>query len=154
MSVTGNFDEVNSALNAYKATMDERANNAISQIARQIYRNAYNNADQIVNKPTRVTISRGPNKGKQYTRYNRHIGGEGTGPNRATGTLLNSMTFSSRRAGFGSYVAEYGVNTSYARALEFGVGKSGVKYPYVQPALNKLIKGGQLSQILMYAFKG
>jgi Bacteriophage HK97-gp10, putative tail-component len=150
----GNFDEVNAQLNAYIAKVDTAADSAMSLIARQLYRNAYDNADQVSNTPTRVTVKRGPNKGRQYLRYNPHIGGSGTGPNRGTGTLLRSMEFSSRRVGFGSYTAQVGVGIVYARALEFGLPewKSGVKYPYMTPALDKLVKAGQLRQILQYAF--
>jgi hypothetical protein len=151
---TDNFDEVFSQLNSYEAKKQDQALQAIQLIARQLYRNAYDNANQVSNPPVRITVKRGKNAGRQYLRYNPHIGGDKTGPNRGTGNLLNSMTFSANRQGFGSYVATYGVGMEYARALEFGspIWKSGVKYPYVQPALNKLVKGGQISQILAYSF--
>lgn len=154
--VTGNFDEVNAQLSAYGAKVNTAAGNAISLIARQIYRNAFDRADQVPNPPTRVTVSRGPNKGRQYLRYNPHIGGDGTGPNRGTGTLLRSMNFRSQRVGFESYTASVGVGVEYARTLEFGSPnwKSGVKYPFMAPALETLVLRGQLSDILRYSFSG
>lgn len=66
-----------------------------------------------------------------------HIGGDGTPPNRITGALMNSLV-TERKQGFGGkYVATVYPTMEYARALEFGNPrwKSGVKYPYMAPAL-------------------
>ena len=81
--------------------------------------------------------------------------GDGRGPNRGTGNLLTSMTYSSSRRGFLSYTAEVGAGAVYARQLEYGGGKwlSGVKYPYMEPALTSLVSSGQLSQILAYSYR-
>ena len=152
MSESDNLPEVLAALQAVQARVDNASNTAISLIARQIFINAKKNADSAPNPPTRVTSR----SGRQYYNYHPHIGPRsGEGPNRGTGNLLTSMTFSSSRQGFGSYKAEVGAGAVYARALELGNPKwtSGVKFPYMQPALKELVKGGRLSQILAYSFR-
>jgi hypothetical protein len=142
-----NLPEVEAGLVAYQARFDMAATSAISLISRQLYRNAYENASQVSNPPQRRTSR----NGNSYLQYFPHKGG--LGPNRGTGALINSMS-SSTHKGFGSYVAEVSVGMSYARALEFGSSRwaSGVKYPYMEPALRKLVTSGQASQILRYAF--
>jgi hypothetical protein len=141
-----NLPEVLAGLSAYQAKFDMAAANAMSLISRQLYRNVYDNANQTSNPPERRTSR----SGNSYLHYFPHTGGDG--PNRGTGNLLNSMKFTSTRIGFGSYTAEVGIGMSYARALEFGSPRwtSGVKYPYAQPALDKLVT--QANQILRYAF--
>jgi len=150
--VSDNFSEFQTSVNRWLARFDQAAEGAMSLIARQVYVNAKKNADSASNPPVRVTAR----NGKQYYRYNPHISpGDGRGPNRGTGNLLTSMTFSSSRQGFGSYTAEVGAGAVYARALEYGNPRwrSGVKYPYMGPALKDLVSSGQLSQILAYSFR-
>ena len=149
--MSDNFSEFQAGLQRWLNKFDQASGNAMSLIARQVYINAKKNADTAPNPPVRVT---GRN-GKQYYRYNPHIPGTGPGPNRGTGNLLTSMTYSSSRKGFGSYSAEIGAGAVYARQLELGGGKwaSGVKYPYMEPALTGLVSSGQLNQILAYAFR-
>jgi len=149
--VSDNFSEFQAGLQRWLNKFDQASGNAMSLIARQVYINAKKNADTAPNPPVRVT---GRN-GKQYYRYNPHIPGTGPGPNRGTGNLLTSMTYSSSRKGFGTYSAEIGAGAVYARQLELGGGKwaSGVKYPYMEPALTGLVSSGQLNQILAYAFR-
>jgi hypothetical protein len=149
--VSDNFSEFQAGLQRWLNRFDQASGNAMSLIARQVYINAKKNADTAPNPPVRVT---GRN-GKQYYRYNPHIPGTGPGPNRGTGNLLTSMTYSSNRKGFGTYLAEIGAGAVYARQLELGGGKwaSGVKYPYMEPALTGLVSSGQLNQILAYAFR-
>ena len=150
--MSDNFSEFQTSVNRWLARFDQAAEGAMSLIARQAYVNAKKNADSASNPPVRVTAR----NGKQYYRYNPHISpGDGRGPNRGTGNLLTSMTFSSSRQGFGSYTAEVGVGAVYARALEYGNPRwrSGVKYPYMGPALKDLVSSGQLSQILAYSFR-
>ena len=152
MSESDNLPEVIAALQAVEAYVDRASAMAMSLIARQIYINAKKNADSAPNPPMRVT----GRSGRQYYKYHPHIGSRtGEGPNRGTGNLLTSMTFSSSRQGFGSYVAQVGAGAVYARALELGNPRwsSGVKFPYMQPALNELVRGGKLSQILAYSFR-
>ena len=149
--MSDNFSEFQAGLQRWLNKFDQASGNAMSLIARQVYINAKKNADTAPNPPVRVT---GRN-GKQYYRYNPHIPGTGPGPNRGTGNLLTSMTYSSSRKGFGTYSAEIGAGAVYARQLELGGGKwaSGVKYPYMEPALTGLVSSGQLNQILAYAFR-
>jgi len=150
--VSDNFAEFQAGMQRWLARFDQAANGAMSLIARQVYINAKKNADSASNPPVRVTAR----NGNQYYRYNPHIGPRsGEGPNRGTGNLLTSMTFSSSRKGFGSYSAEVGAGAIYARHLELGGGNwaSGVKYPYMEPALSGLVSSGQLSQILAYSFR-
>jgi hypothetical protein len=147
--MTDNLPEVLAGLNAYKARFDMASADAMSLVARQLYLNAYENADQVANPPERRTSKR---SGNSYLHYFPHQGG--LGPNRGTGNLLNSMSYSTSRQGFGSYSASAGVGMEYARALEFGSSRwtSGVKYPFMQPALVKLVESGRLNEIIRFAF--
>jgi len=78
----------------------------------------------------------------------RHIGASGSGPNVITGALKRSIS-TRVRVGFGTYIAEVGPTVVYARAVELGspLWKSGVKYPYLTPAAQKLINSGELNRI-------
>jgi len=142
-----NLPDVTAGLNRWLSRVDIAAGSAMSLIARQIFIDAKKNADSAKNPPTRVN---------GHYRYHPHIGPRtGEGPNRGTGNLLTSMTFSSSRRGFGTYTAQVGAGAVYARALELGNPRwtSGVKYPYMQPALNGVVSSGKLSQILAYSFR-
>jgi hypothetical protein len=77
----------------------------------------------------------------------------GIGPNTITGNLKRSI-FSRTRIGFGTYIAEVGATMEYARQVEQGGGrwKSGVKYPYIAPAAEKLRDNGTLSRTFAGAF--
>ena len=63
----------------------------------------------------------------------------GGGPARITGALQRSI-HTEVRQGFGSYEATVGPSMVYARQVELGGGrwKSGVKYPYMIPAGQKV----------------
>jgi hypothetical protein len=80
----------------------------------------------------------------------KHIGPSGSGPNVITGTLKRSIT-TRVRVGFGTYIADVGPTVVYARAVELGspIWKSGVKYPYLTPAADKLIHNGTLQKIFV-----
>lgn len=80
----------------------------------------------------------------------KHIGPSGSGPNVITGTLKRSIS-TRVRVGFGTYIAEVGPTVVYARAVELGspIWKSGVKYPYLTPAADKLIQNGMLQKIFV-----
>jgi hypothetical protein len=80
----------------------------------------------------------------------KHIGPSGSGPNVITGTLKRSIT-TRVRVGFGTYIADVGPTVVYARAVELGspIWKSGVKYPYLTPAADKLIRNGTLQKIFV-----
>jgi len=77
----------------------------------------------------------------------------GIGPNVITGNLRRSI-FSTTRVGFGSYIAEIGASMEYARQVELGGGswKSGVKYPYIGPAVDTLKANGRLQRTFTMAF--
>ena len=80
----------------------------------------------------------------------KHIGPSGSGPNVITGALKRSIT-TRVRVGFGTYIADVGPTVEYARAVELGspIWKSGVKYPYLTPAADKLIQNGMLQKIFV-----
>ena len=82
------------------------------------------------------------------------VAGSGPGPNYVTGNLFRNIN-SEVRVGFGSYVAIVSSNAEYARAVEFGSSrwKSGVKYPYMVPAVTKLKNDGTLTRVLTTAFR-
>ena len=150
--MSDNFAEFEAGMRRWLARFDQASEAAMGLIARRVYDNAKANAHSASNPPVRVTAR----NGNQYYRYNPHIGPrDGEGPNRGTGNLLTSMTYGSSRKGFGSYTAEVGAGAVYARALELGNPRwaSGVKYPYMEPALTGLVTSGQLSQILAYSFR-
>lgn len=83
-----------------------------------------------------------------------HIPGTGPGPNVVTGTLRRSIT-TEIRYGFGSYVATVGPTVEYARAVELGSTrwKSGVRYPFLIPAVGYLVGSGKLNNIFTSNFK-
>ena len=70
-----------------------------------------------------------------------HIPGTGPGPNRVTGNLLRSIHTAPIVKGFGGrYTASVFPTMIYSRAVELGNPrwKSGVKYPYLTPAADKI----------------
>ena len=88
-----------------------------------------------------------------HARGEGHIPGTGPGPNRVTGNLVRSIT-TEIRYGFGSYVATVGPTAEYARAVELGNPrwKSGVRYPYLIPAVGQLVGSGKLNRTFQAAF--
>jgi hypothetical protein len=83
-----------------------------------------------------------------------HIPGTGPGPNVVTGNLYRSI-YSDTKIGFGnSYIGEVGASMVYARAVEMGLPswKSGVKYPYLVPAVESLKNSGALNRTFTGAF--
>jgi hypothetical protein len=66
-----------------------------------------------------------------------------TPPTNITGNLRRSITSTSRR-GFGlTYIATVGPGMVYSRALELGMGKNNVKYPFVLPTAKIMINTGR-----------
>jgi hypothetical protein len=59
------------------------------------------------------------------------------------------------RYGFDTYIAIVGASMEYARTVEMGSPrwKSGVKYPYLEPAALGLIRSGQLQRIFVGSIK-
>lgn len=82
------------------------------------------------------------------------VEGGGEGPNVISGNLRRSIT-TEIHLGFGSYVATVGPTMVYARQVELGGGKwkSGVKYPYLEPALKKLQEDGTLFRVFNNAIR-
>ena len=84
----------------------------------------------------------------------KHIGPSGKGPNVVTGNLRRSIR-TTVHYGFGSYVAEVGPTMIYARQVEKGGGrwKSGVKYPYLEPAATTLVSNGTIQKVFITAIR-
>jgi len=67
----------------------------------------------------------------------------GQPPTNVTGNLRRSITSSVRR-GFGaSYIATVGPTMIYSRALELGMGKNNIKYPFVLPTGRLMLTTGR-----------
>lgn len=111
----------------------------VSQIE-QAVQFGINMAALSIERQTKLNASTGV-----HPRGQGHLKGTGPGPNRVTGNLVNSIV-TETRYGFGSYVATVGPTAEYARALEFGNPrwKSGVKYPFLIPAVGYLVGSGKL----------
>ena len=64
--------------------------------------------------------------------------------------LRSSITWIGNRVGFGSYSAEIGPTMVYSRRVEEGGGnwKSGLKFPYMEPAYRKFKESGIMEQIM------
>ena len=106
---------------------------------------------------TALTIERQAKKNADtgtHPRGQGHIPGTGPGPNRVTGTLINSIQTTVTK-GFGTYTAVVGPTVIYARAVELGNPrwKSGVKYPYLFPAGIELSRNGTLQRTFYGAIK-
>ena len=83
-----------------------------------------------------------------------HIPGTGPGPNVVTGNLVSKIVGQRPVKGFRGYSSTVDSSAEYARAVELGSPrwKSGVKYPYMEPAARTLINNGTLSRIFTGAF--
>jgi hypothetical protein len=83
-----------------------------------------------------------------------HIPGTGPGPNVVTGNLVSKIVGQRPVKGFKGYSATVDSSAEYARAVELGSPrwKSGVKYPYMEPAAQALINNGTLNRIFTGAF--
>lgn len=83
-----------------------------------------------------------------------HLQGTGPGPNIVTGNLVNRIVAQRPVKGFSGYTADISSSAEYARAVELGSPrwKSGVKYPYMEPAARSLIQNGTLNRIFTGAF--
>jgi hypothetical protein len=131
-----NIREVIAGLNSYEAKVEKAAEFGVLRAALAIERQTKLNANTGV-----------------HARGQGHIPGTGPGPNVVTGTLRRSIT-TEVKYGFGSYIAVVGPTVEYARAVELGSSrwKSGVRYPYLYPAVGYLVNSGQLNRVFMSAF--
>lgn len=135
--VVKNAKQVIDAINDTVDDYEKAAKYGISMAALAIERQAKKNASTGV-----------------HGRGEPHIPGTGPGPNRVTGYLVNSI-ITEVREGFGTYTATVGPTAAYARALELGNPrwKSGVKYPFLFPAVTDLAKSGNLNRIFNNAVR-
>jgi hypothetical protein len=132
-----NLAQVLAGLDLTEKKVNDAARFAIGMAAAAVERQAKKNANTGTHK-----------------RGQGHIPGTGPGPNVVTGNLRRSI-YSQTKIGFGSlYVAEVGASMVYARAVEMGLPtwKSGVKYPYMVPAVESLKQSGQLNRTFTGAF--
>jgi len=134
--VVRNLAQVLAGLEVQEDRLERAAQTAIATAGFAIQREAQKNANTGTHK-----------KGQG------HISGTGPGPNVVTGALRRSIR-TDVKYGFGNYIAVVGASTEYARAVELGspVWKSGVKYPYLAPAAEQLIRNGSLNRIFTAAF--
>lgn len=136
--VVKNLKEVLAAIDATEDKLERAAQQGIAQAGLAIQRQAQKNAN---------TGTHPRNQG--------HLQGTGPGPNVVTGALRRSIRTSVIR-GFGDlYVATVGPTVEYARAVELGHPrwKSGVKYPYLEPAALELIRNGTVRRVFIGAVK-
>lgn len=81
----------------------------------------------------------------------RHVGGPF--PNTVTSALKDSIR-TNVRTGFGTYIAEVGAYTIYARAVEQGLPQNpNVKYPYLAPAARTLLQNGTIERVFNTAIR-
>lgn len=134
--VVTNMASVLNGLTEYEHRVEKAAEKGIYQAALAIERQAKKNANT-------GTHARGEG----------HLKGTGPGPNVVTGTLRRSIT-TEVRYGFGTYVAQVGPTVEYARSLELGNPrwKSGVRYPFLIPAVGYLVGNGTLNRVFTNAF--
>ena len=146
--MSDNLPQVTAAIKAWQKRMDAAGMLATRQITIALWTDARRNAREVINPPIQT---------KYTLRHNPHIGPrEGEGPNYATGTLFDSIIANPvRRVGFESYTASVGSGAEYARAVEEGSSRwlSGVKFPYMTPARDKLVESGRASQYIRDAVR-
>ena len=129
-----NLAQVLAGIDATEQQIDFAAKFAISMAGYEVERQAKKNANGPTHKrgtPRQPTV----------------------GPNTITGNLKRSI-YSQTRIGFGTYISEVGASMEYSRQVELGGGNwpSGVKYPYLTPAVESLKNSGKLSRTFTMAF--
>lgn len=152
--IVKNLKEVLAALNATEDKMEAAAKIGIARAALAIERQAKINANNGERTYEKRVSKRTGNTWLKVT-PERHIGPSGEGPNVITGNLKRSI-FSTMPVGFGDrYVATVGASAEYARAVEMGspLWKSGVKYPYLEPAAMLMIRNGTVHRLFVSAIK-
>ena len=119
----GNLASVINSMKVYAEKSDEATQSALGAVAGMIQAQAVRNAS-----------------GPHHPRNVGHVVWSGEGPNVVSGDLRRSIKTKMRRQGFGSYTATVGPSMVYGRAVELGnpSWKSGVKYPYLVPAFEKV----------------
>jgi hypothetical protein len=134
--VIKNLPQVLAGLSSFERAMEKAGQLALTQAALALERQAKLNA----------------NTGT-HPRGQGHLPGTGPGPNKVTGTLQRSIS-TEVRYGFGSYVATVGPSVIYARAVELGSPrwKSGVRYPFLGPAVGYMVSSGTLDRVFTLNF--
>ena len=132
-----NLSGVINALTLNVSKAEKAAVFALSRVAFEIERQAKLNAAE----------------GGTHARGEKTGATPGSGPARVTGALQRSIHTEMKRPGFGNYVAEVSPSMVYARAVELGNPrwKSGVNYPYLVPAANRIRPRAQ--EIFIKEFK-
>lgn len=134
--IVKNLSQVLASLSSFEQDMEKAGQLALTQAALALERQAKLNA----------------NTGT-HPRGQGHIPGTGPGPNKVTGTLQRSIN-TQVRYGFGSYVATVGPSVEYARPVELGSSrwKSGVRYPFLGPAVGYMVNSGNLNRVFTLNF--
>jgi hypothetical protein len=144
-----NLSEVLAAIDGSKDKIEQGAQIGIMRAGLAVERQAKLNF-----QGTRSYTKKVSKNGNAYivTSPNKHVGG--SFPNTVTGNLKRSIK-TTYRVGFGSYIAEVGPTMIYARQVEKGGGnwKSGVKYPYLEPAALMLLRNGTINRVFVTAIK-
>jgi hypothetical protein len=132
-----NLQEVLKGFDLTEKQLDLAAYKGVSQAALKVEELARRNAN---------TGNHPPGQG--------HIPGTGPGPNVVTGNLVSKIVAERPVKGFRGYSADINSSAIYARAVEQGSPrwKSGVKYPYLEPAGQTLLNNGTLRTVFIGAF--
>lgn len=151
--VVKNLKDVLDAIDGAADKIEIGAQIGIGRAALAIERQAKENANN-GERSYEKRVSRNGNTWLKVT-PDRHIGPSGGGPNVITGNLKRSIHTEIPR-GFGDkYVAIVGASAEYARAVELGAPqwKSGVKYPYLEPAAMQMIRNGTVHRLFIGSIK-
>ena len=147
--IVKNLKDVLAAVNGAEAKIEQGAQIGIMRAGLAVERQAKLNF-----QGTRSYEKRVSKNGRGYLVITppKHQGG--SGPNTVTGNLKRSIK-TTYRVGFGNYIAEVGPTMIYARQVEKGGGnwRSGVKYPYLEPAALMLLRNGSINRIFITAIK-
>ena len=143
--MSDNLDDVVAGFKRWQTRMDKAGELSARYISNAIWSKAKQITHETVNPPT---------QSNNRLRHNPHIGPRsGEGPNYATGNLnRNILARQPIREGFATYVAIVSSQSEYARAVEFGASNwGGVKFPYMIPARDDVIKSGR-ARTIMFGF--
>lgn len=147
--IVKNLREVLAAVDAVGEKVEQGAQIGIMRAGLAVERQA-----KINFQGTRSYEKRVSKNGRAYLVITppKHVGG--SGPNTVTGNLKRSIK-TTYRVGFDSYIAEVGPTMIYSRQVEKGGGKwrSGVKYPYLEPAALMLLRNGTINRVFITAVK-
>lgn len=151
--VVKNLKDVLAQLNGLESDIEAGAKIGIGRGALAIERQAKINA----NNGSRSYEKRVSKNGNAWLKVTppKHIGPSGGGPNVITGNLKRSIHTKIPTGFAGKYVAVVAASAEYARAVEKGssVWKSGVNYPYLEPAALLMIRNGTVHRLFIGSIK-